>query len=119
MKAAQLQARGDFADDVLVNELHAEQHRRRHVEVGGGVIARGDRHGGDDGRTTEKSLQAYHAVVPGAWRHAVGAGRDNGVALIAGAPALKIERRHQVGLDRVQPVRVDAATSEHCIDELI
>ncbi len=58
-------------------------------------------------------------MVLGAWRHAVGAGRDNGVALIAGAPALKIERRHQVGLDRVQPVRVDAATSEHGIDELI
>src|SRR5207248_608169 len=34
-------------------------------------------------------------------------------------PALKIERRHQVGLDRVQPVWIDAATAEHAIDELI
>src|SRR5439155_385387 len=76
-------------------------------------------HGRDDGRPAEKGLQADGAVFLTATRRAVGAGEEDRVTVLPRAAAQEIKRWLEVWLDRIEPIRIDAAVSEQGVDEMI
>jgi hypothetical protein len=110
VQVAQLQARGDGGEHVLVEEFHAQHQRRLGVRIGRGVVGRDHRHRRDDGGPAEKRLQAHRAM------RACGLRRP-GIA--AGAAAHQVEDRLDVRANGVEPVRVDAAVAERGEQEAV
>jgi hypothetical protein len=62
-QVAQLQARGDLSQDVLIDQLHAENDGRLGAHLGFGFALTGNRDRGDDRRPVEERLQARRAVL--------------------------------------------------------
>ena len=113
VQIVQPQPRADLPQHLVIDELHAQDDRGVGVGIGGRIAAVGDRDGADDRGTAEKRLQAGRAMV-------AQAGHVDGEA-VAGvaAAAHHVEDRSKLRLDRVEPVRIDAAAAERGIEEMI
>jgi hypothetical protein len=113
VQIAQQQPRSDFSQHFVVDEFHAQNDGGIGIHVGGRFIAVGDRDGGDDRGAAEKRLQAGGAMISQAGRV-----DGDGVAGV-GAAAHDIEDRPKLRLDRIEPVRIDAAATERGIEEIV
>ncbi len=107
---AQLKARGDFRQHVLVDEFHAQYQWRLGVQIRRVVVGRHDRHHRDDGGAAQERLQADGAMQIGTLRR-LGVGGD--------ASAHQIDDRCHVRPDRVEPIRIDAAVGKERVDQLV
>src|SRR5262249_32359870 len=107
-QVAQLQPRRDLRQHIVVDELDA-QHDRSVVRE---IVGSGDGHRGKDRGLPQKGLQADGATRRGTSR------RGGGIA-DGGTAAHLIENAFHVRLDRVEPIRIDAAAAESGVEEMV
>ena len=79
-QVAQLQARRDFRQYLLVDEFHAQHERRRFVRGLGLVVGRDDRHGRDDGGAAKERLQSGQRDAGWLFRRGIAAAARRGRA---------------------------------------
>ena len=116
-EVVQLETRRDVREHVVVDELDAHDDRSPSVGFGGGAVGRGHRHAGNDGGAAQKCLQAHGAVAAGILRDGA-TGEDAAGVRLSVAPH-QIEHVLDIRLDRVEPIRVDAAMAERGVEKAV